>query len=134
MKREIKFRFWDTEYKDWVELPALIGDYQADAYRTYDEPFPVSSFMNGEYQERLSDGTLIIQQYTGLKDANGVEIYEGDILKHDIGLGPIYYKVFWSDTDGAWMIDKDHGGNCGCWFDDYEIAGNIYENPELLDQ
>jgi uncharacterized phage protein (TIGR01671 family) len=130
--RELKFRAYDNINKEWLlgykecsgfsmigEL-MLMGEWQAI----------LSKMLKGEFGE---DGKeLLVQQYTGLKDANGVEIYEGDILKHDIGLGPIYYKVFWSDTNGAWMIDKNHGGDCGCWFDNYEIAGNIFENAELL--
>jgi uncharacterized phage protein (TIGR01671 family) len=146
-RRTIKFRIWHKKYKRWLTA----NDYEThsssnwmmdvftgkivdfvDADNQYSPTFEPNYYV-GEHCV-IDESPFGIQQYTGLKDANGVEIYEGDILKHDIGLGPIYYKVFWSDTDGAWMIDKNNGGNCGCWFDNYEIAGNIFENAELLKQ
>jgi uncharacterized phage protein (TIGR01671 family) len=144
-RRTIKFRIWHKKYKRWLT---------SNDYGTHCKSNWMMDVFNGEIfdivecgndlsfeceptyytkgAEVIKESPIVVQQHTGLKDANGVEIYEGDILKHDIGLGPIYYKVFWSDTDGSWMIDKNHVGNCGCWFDNYEIAGNIFENPELL--
>jgi uncharacterized phage protein (TIGR01671 family) len=146
--REIKFRYWDLEYKDWVELPALIGDYQADSYRTYSDPFPMSSFMNGEYQERLTDGLLVIQQYTGLKDQNGVEIYEGDIVEWGMSLDQInpFPKLRYVEFCERQLIYKVvEVGDLPSSLDYlYEAApmstrwcrvvGSIHENPELIEQ
>jgi len=80
----------------------------------------------------LPPSSVDIQIFTGLKDHHGKEIYAGDILKHDIGLGPIYWKVVWCTNSGKWCTSKENGGHGGEWFDYYEVAGNIYENPELL--
>ena len=80
-------------------------------------------------------GPHILMQYTGLKDKNGVEIYEGDLMQ----IGGYRNYVGWlldDDQDnGFWMFDKSnepiHALDTGYQF--YEIIGNIYENSELLD-
>jgi uncharacterized phage protein (TIGR01671 family) len=83
----------------------------------------------------------ILMQYTGLKDKNGVEIYEGDILKNpdqgelEYHEDPINGQVVWWNLLGWTLANKDGS----IWEDvDYlanyelEVIGNIYENPELL--
>ena len=107
--REIKFRAWDpyTKKMDYDCRDAL-------------------SFWNGI---AVPEGDHIPLQFTGLKDKNGAEIYEGDILK----IGPQAYPVVWDDkgTHG-WKLDTPHFGIGASQSTFYEVIGNIYENPELL--
>ena len=130
MKREIKFRFWNSKNKEWEnEYSMAVGPYGVCDY--------VSGWDEGEFN--LGNYSHIIPiQYTGLRDCKGVEIYEGDIVKCDYGEDGV---VTFNDNNFAGIpafhvCDKDghsveyHYGqkadkNC-------EVVGNIYENPELL--
>ena len=76
-----------------------------------------------------------LMQSTGLKDKNGKEIFEGDIVKmaKDVYSKPTYYEVV-RHRGGAYRLEsKQHG--CELWLrhTDCEVVGNIYENKELLD-
>lgn len=81
------------------------------------------------------DEDLILMQYTGLKDINGVEIYEGDIIREDIEKGgpPIIVSVVWED--GAFYgKERTHNPEyIAKEFLNGKVIGNIYENPELLE-
>lgn len=108
--RDLKFRAWDyTRGKFWY---FSVDDTIADIRRVLS----------------LSEwNDLVKQQYTGLKDRNGKEIYEGDIMEYFSGLVPKGTNnikrviVRWEEKDACFA---------GCWSG--VVIGNIYENPELL--
>ena len=127
MNRIPKFRFWATDKKEWVKLPVIVKFGEGDIS---------VSVVSGEANELPN--YVIWSQFTGLKDKNGKEIYEGDILEAkmkdfifhstiEMGFSPTDGNEYgWHWKDGAPirpvdMIDER-----------MEIIGNLYENPELL--
>ena len=70
-------------------------------------------------------------QFTGLKDKNGKEIYEGDVVKDDAVSDGVYSVAF---RKGAWCIETDHWTHSNYMYGrtGLHVIGNIYENPELI--
>lgn len=72
-----------------------------------------------------------VGQYVGVRDKNGKEVYEGDLLKDDNGK---LYKIVWG-CDLLWLA-KTNETHCNCYgpkvAERSEIVGNIYDNPELI--
>ena len=114
MTRELKFRAW----VEWTETPRF----------EYSERHYPDTFW-GNYDEGNN-----VEQYTGLKDKNSKEIYEGDLVT----IKP-YTKPF------RVVFDKQYASFAGyndttrrlfnsLYSSDYEVIGNIHENPELLEE
>lgn len=141
MKREIKFR-GKVKYNGNHKFS---GDWIYGYYRNNDNGKAFITETLDDCSNYIFDETEVdentISQYTGLKDKNGVEIYEGDIVQPIFYEGSSYKKyVVKYDTDRAGFFPFACGDGCGCCEIDVisttytEILGNIYENPELIDK
>ena len=72
-----------------------------------------------------------IGQDTGLRDKNGVKIFEGDIVKTNEDYRPIY-KVEWNEEMGQWRMSNGWDYKSLWFVNNYKVIGNIYQNPDLL--
>ncbi|KHO63375.1 phage uncharacterized protein TIGR01671 [Thermoanaerobacter sp. YS13] len=126
--REIKFRAWHKERKEMY--------YQ-------DKPIQADFIFMGntlavdckQIKEFIPYEKVVLMQYTGLKDKNNKEIYEGDIVRYFDGMtGGIYFdeefaafRIEWLKCDKYSNIEEIIAKNC-------EVVGNIFQNPELLEE
>jgi uncharacterized phage protein (TIGR01671 family) len=133
--REIKFRVFSKDRMFIIE-----SDSDFTLQFGNNKPMLAWYSNSGEFIEEWAVDNLM--QYTGLKDKNGKEIYEGDIIKNGGGRICVvewhqptagFDSKFMRDTVMNPAIDKSYGFQCNMWEMHVEVIGNIYENPELLE-
>ena len=115
--RIIKFRFWDKDLKKMCDRKPAYNDF--------------------------SHKSIVPLQFTGFKDCNGVEVFEGDTLididvtlEENVKLEDTKQQVFWCGKDGCWKLDntfsqnKKEGFYLGKDLKDFrfKVSGNVYEN------
>ena len=146
--REIKFRAWDIESNEFnfIDLREAVAN---------DDAYSLCGNQGTAWEKDRENSCAFyckcnIQQFTGLKDKKGKEIYEGDIVKvigHYQDETDMY--SFWDEyigvitwIDGSWVIESICEGSCEYLTQDslynsesirkVEVIGNIYENEELI--
>lgn len=139
--REIKFRVWKDGkiyvYEPWMSINKVHISLDGVVW-----------FLKQPGKANGENHDAILMQYTGLKDKNGKEIYEGDVISLGIitGSGQFPYDgetkerrvvVTWSEFRATWTAKFSESANNDLYrYINYgntaEVIGNIYENPEFL--
>lgn len=131
MSRVLKFRIWDKANKEYK----ILGATGLDA-------------RNGDVIDCYNEGNRLggpeeydVEQYTGLEDKDGKEIYEGDIVEEGIDFnskmtdGTFRYKVYWNEDELCWSLDPigPESIHHELWETNLsrEVIGNTHENKEL---
>lgn len=143
--REIKFRAWDMKYEQMCFVTSMFWPIKKrngfDIVEGYGLP-------NSPYRDITITELNPLMQYTGLKDKNGEEIYEGDIVEVNKGWSTGGYnsigdyeppteikylrKVVWKETGLDWNGIVSGSTLCANNCKYFTVIGNIYENPDLL--
>lgn len=125
-----RYRAWDKEFKEMVQVDALVFDGQIIK----------ATYKNGNVvKEDLKNYKLM--QSTGLTDKNGKEVFEGDILSVETDEENVKVSVFWDDKHALFMFESKKYNETEVLaelFEDnaysFEIIGNVHANPELLEE
>lgn len=118
-----KFRAWDKVNKEMIKTVSIVDSYLNEV-----------RFIDGEPMVSMKFEDVELMQFTGLKDKNGAEIFEGDILQIDgyesaypvEWSDGVFYTTHYSDFSPLYKVMECDGYRI-------KIIGNIYENPELLE-
>lgn len=127
-----RFRAWDKEYKETVQVDALV----------FDEQIIKATYKNGNVvKEDLKN--YVLMQSTGLRDKNGKEIFEGDILKVTIPFNCSWLEVVFFNNDKAMFVSKEVKRKVeetplydlfNTDIFEVEIIGNIWEDVENTEE
>ena len=128
--RKYKFRACDNW---WGKM--YYFDFAKNIEATPDDELKGLWILHKEGSVYAIQDKIKIMQYTGSKDKNGKEIYEGDLVQVlDYASWEGLYKVVWDEESLMYVLEDAYGDKEKmCEFEHYLVRGNIYENPELLD-
>ena len=132
--REILFRGKRLDNGEWIEGYYVRATHHWHKHGVHEDWIIAGAAANGGWfaiHERRAVDPATVGQYTGLTDMQGVKIFEGDVVT----MAEEYGKIEYSETEAmfqvvfdTWCTDFDH-----YFGTDFEVIGNIHDNPELLE-
>ena len=129
-----KFRAWDVLAEKMIDEILMISFVRKEIIGKFSDG---STSVPLKFEDERNGEDVILMQSTGLKDKNGKEIFVGDIIKctrgclHEVYIEKEYGGTYVGGIPAVYLKGLREGY---AWTEHEEIIGNIYENPELLEE
>ena len=126
--KELKIKAWLKKEKKMVSIIGIDFNYEYIKYTEDDNLFN-ENYKTAEFKN------IELLQFTGLKDNGGQELYEADVIKFNDGIDDIYGLISYDDEDATYRVSYENiTEHLSDLEGDFEIVGNIFENPDLNEQ
>ena len=126
--KELKIKAWLKKEKKMVSIIGIDLNYQYIRY-TDDGNLFKDDYKIAEFKD------IELLQFTGVKDKAGQELYEADVIKFNDGIDDIYGLISYDDEDATYRVSYENiTEHLSDLEGDFEIVGNIFENPDLHEQ
>ena len=126
--KKFKMKAWLMKEKKMVSIIGIDFNYEYIRYTEDDNLFN-ENYKTAEFKN------IELLQFTGLKDNGGQELYEADVIKFNDGIDDIYGLISYDDEDGTYRVSYENiTEHLSEREGDFEIIGNIFENPDLHEQ
>ena len=126
--KELKIKAWLKKEKKMVAIIGIDFNYEYIRYTEDDNLFN-ENYKTAEFKD------IELLQFSGAKDKAGHELYEADVIKFNDGIDDIYGLISYDDEDGTYRVSYENiTEHLSEREGDFEIVGNIFENPDLHEQ
>ena len=126
--KELKIKAWLKKEKKMVAIIGIDFNYEYIRYTEDDNLFN-ENYKTAEFKD------IELLQFSGAKDKAGQELYEADVIKFNDGIDDIYGLISSDDEDGTYRVSYENiTEHLSEREGDFEIVGNIFENPDLHEQ
>ena len=126
--KKFKMKAWLMKEKKMVSIIGIDFNYEYIRYTEDDNLFN-ENYKTAEFKD------IELLQFSGAKDKAGQELYEADVIKFNDGIDDIYGLISYDDEDGSYRVSYENiTEHLSDLEGDFEIVGNIFENPKLHEQ